>query len=164
MLNTSANSHTMRPGTGNSTARWRGHPNGDLHLPHDNVQLWCKFASVDRIIIKDLLLRGIVGINEDERTNRQDILINVTMWADTAAAATSDDIVDAVNYRTVTKGIISHVEGGQPMLVERLVQEVADICFDADERVAEVEVTVEKPGALRFARSVGITIRRSRSS
>ena len=119
---------------------------------------------MDRIIIKDLLLRGIVGINEDERTNRQDILINVTMWVDTAAAAASDDIVDAVNYRTVTKGIISHVEGGQPMLVERLVQEVADICFDADERVAEVEVTVEKPGALRFARSVGITIRRSRSS
>ena len=119
---------------------------------------------MDRIIIKDLLLRGIVGINEDERTNRQDILINVTMWADTAAAAASDDIVDAVNYRTVTKAIISHVEGGQPMLVERLVQEVADLCFDTDERVTEVEVTVEKPGALRFARSVGITIRRSRSS
>jgi len=119
---------------------------------------------VDRIIIKDLLLRGIVGINEDERTNSQDILINVTMWADTAAAAASDDIVDAVNYRTVTKTIISHVEGGQPMLVERLVQEVADLCFDTDERVTEVEVTVEKPGALRFARSVGITIRRSRSS
>ncbi len=119
---------------------------------------------MDRIIIKDLLLRGIVGINEDERTNRQDILINVTMWADTAAAAASDDIVDAVNYRTVTKAIIAHVEGGQPMLVERLVQEVANICFDADERVTEVEVTVEKPGALRFARSVGITIRRSRSS
>ncbi len=119
---------------------------------------------MDRIIIKDLLLRGIVGINEDERTNRQDILINVTMWADTAAAAASDDIVDAVNYRTVTKAIIAHIEGGQPMLVERLVQEVANICFDADERVTEVEVTVEKPGALRFARSVGITIRRPRSS
>jgi dihydroneopterin aldolase/D-erythro-7,8-dihydroneopterin triphosphate epimerase len=118
---------------------------------------------VDRIIIKDLLLRGIVGINEDERTNRQDILINVVMWADTSPAAGSDDIVDAVNYRTVTKAIITHVEGGQPMLVERLVQEIADICLDADERVAEVEVTVEKPGALRFARSVGITIRRSRS-
>ena len=118
---------------------------------------------MDQIIIKDLLLRGIVGINEDERTNRQDILINVAMWVDTAPAADSDDIVDAVNYRTVTKKIISHVEDGQPMLVERLVQEIADICLDADERVTEVEVTVEKPGALRFARSVGITIRRSRS-
>jgi len=118
---------------------------------------------VDRIIIRDLLVRGIVGINPEERTNRQDILINVTMWVDTVAAARSDDIADAVNYRTVTKAIIAHIEGGDPMLVERLCREIADICLDADERVTEVEVTVEKPGALRFARSVGITIRRSRS-
>ncbi len=118
---------------------------------------------MDRIIIKDLLVRGIVGINAEERTNRQDILINVTMSADTAAAARSDEIADAVNYRTVAKAIIAHVEGGDPMLVERLCQDLADICLDADERVSEVEVTVEKPGAVRFARSVGITIRRSRS-
>ncbi len=119
---------------------------------------------MDRIVIKDLLLRGIVGINPDERTNRQDILINVIMWADTAAAARSDDIADAVNYRTITKAIISHVEGGEPMLVERLVQEIADLCLSADERISDVEATVEKPGALRYARSVGVTIRRSRSS
>ena len=118
---------------------------------------------MDRIVIKDLMLRGIVGINPEERTNRQDVLVNVTMWADTSTAAASDDIEDAVNYRTVTKAIIAHVEGGEPMLVERLVQEIADICLDSDPRVAEVEVSVEKPGALRFARSVGVSIRRSRS-
>ena len=117
---------------------------------------------MDRVLIKDLLLRGIVGINEEERVNRQDILVNVVMWADTSAAAVSDDIADAVNYRTVAKRIIAHVEEGKPMLVERLVQEIADICLAADERVHEVEVTVEKPGALRFARSVGITIHRVR--
>ncbi len=120
-------------------------------------------ASVDRIVIKDLMLRGIVGINPEERTNRQDVLVNVTMWADTSPAAASDDIEDTVNYRTVTKAIIAHVEGGEPMLVERLVSEIADICLDSDPRVAEVEVSVEKPGALRFARSVGVSIRRSRS-
>jgi D-erythro-7,8-dihydroneopterin triphosphate epimerase len=118
---------------------------------------------VDQILIKDLLVRGIVGINPDERTNRQDILVNVTMWADTSAAAASDEIADAVNYRTVTKAIIGHIENGEPMLVERLVQEIADICLGADDRVVEAEVTVEKPGALRFARSVGITIKRSRT-
>lgn len=117
---------------------------------------------MDRIVVRDLVVRGIVGINPSERTNRQDILVNLTMWADTAPAAQSDDIADAVNYRTVTKEIISHIEGGEPMLVERLAQEIADICL-SDERVTEVEVTLEKPGALRFARSVGVTIRRSRS-
>lgn len=117
---------------------------------------------MDRIFIKDLLLRGIVGINPEERRNRQDILINVSMWADIGPASKSDAIEHAVNYRTVTKAIIAHVEQGEPMLVERLVQEIADICLDSDERIAEVEVTVEKPGALRFADSVGISIRRSR--
>jgi dihydroneopterin aldolase/D-erythro-7,8-dihydroneopterin triphosphate epimerase len=48
------------------------------------------------------------------------------------------------------------------MLVERLVTDLTQICFDIDPRVEEVEMTVEKPGALRHARSVGITIRRSR--
>ena len=116
---------------------------------------------MDQIHIKDLVVRGIVGINPDERVNRQDILINITMWADTASAAASDAIEDAVNYKTVTKKIIAHVEQGEPMLVERLVQEIADICLE-DDRVEKAEVTVEKPGALRFARSVGITIIRSR--
>jgi len=117
---------------------------------------------MDRIIIKDLLVRGIVGINPDERVNEQDILINATLWADTRAAAKSDDISDAVNYRTIAKAMIAHVRDGEPYLVERLVAELVDICLQSDERIAEAEVTVEKPGALRFARSVGVTVRRTR--
>ncbi len=116
---------------------------------------------MDRILIKDLLVSGIIGINPDERVNKQDILVNATLWVDTKPAAASDRIDDAVNYRTITKRIIRHTEAGDPMLVERLVQEIADICLE-DERVEGVEVTVEKPGALRFARSVGISITRSR--
>jgi D-erythro-7,8-dihydroneopterin triphosphate epimerase len=117
---------------------------------------------MDRIVIEGLLLRGIVGINPDERTNRQDIRVDVTMWADTRPAAASDDIADAVNYRTVTKRIIEHVEAGEPMLVERLVAEIADLCFEVDERIGKVEVAVRKPGALRFADSVGVIIERQR--
>ena len=119
------------------------------------------FLPMDQIHIKDLVVRGIIGINPDERVNQQDILVNVTLWADTTRAARTDDIDDAVNYKTITKRIIAHIDEGEPMLVERLVQEIADICLE-DERVSQCEVTVEKPGALRFARSVGITIIRSR--
>ena len=120
-------------------------------------------SPMDQIHIKDLVVRGILGINPDERVNRQDILVNITMWADTTAAAASDDIADAVNYKTITKRIVKHIEDGEPMLVERLVQEIADMCLE-DPRVEQAEVSVEKPGALRFARSVGITIVRSRPS
>ena len=117
--------------------------------------------ALDQIFISDLVVRGIIGINPDERVNEQDICINVVMWADTTRAAHTDDIDDAVNYRTVTKQIIAHVAAGEPMLVERLVSEVADICL-ADTRVERVEVSVDKPGALRHARTVGIKIVRSR--
>jgi FolB domain-containing protein len=117
---------------------------------------------MDRIVIEGLLLRGIVGINPDERTNRQDIRVDVTMWADTRSAAASDDIADAVNYRTVAKRIIEHVEGGEPMLVERLVAEIAELCLSVDDRIGKVEVAVRKPGALRFAESVGVIIERQR--
>ena len=120
------------------------------------------YTHLDRVFIKDLLMRGILGINPEERVNRQDIVINVIMWADTRPAARSDAIDDAVNYRTVAKAIIAHVENGNPMLVERLVAEIADICFRTDARIQAVEVSVEKPGALRFARSVGVSILRSR--
>ena len=115
---------------------------------------------LDRIEIKDLLLRCIVGINESERKNKQDVLINIVMWADTRPAAQSDSIEDAVNYRTVTKQIIEHVESSDYFLVERLVERIADICLH-DPRVEKVEVSLEKPGALRFARSVGVTIVRA---
>lgn len=120
-------------------------------------------TKLDKIQIRDLMVRGVLGINPDERKNRQDILINITLWADTRAAANSDSIEDAVNYRTITKSVIAHVEEGAPMLVERLVSEIAKICFDADSRIEAVEVSVEKPTALRFARSVGITIYRTRA-
>jgi dihydroneopterin aldolase/D-erythro-7,8-dihydroneopterin triphosphate epimerase len=117
---------------------------------------------MDQIHIRDLLVRGIVGIKPDERVNRQDILVNAILWADLGPAAGSDDISDAVNYRTITKAMVNHIERGEPMLVERLAAELTDVCFAADPRVAEAEVTVEKPGAIRFAASVGVTIRRKR--
>jgi 2-amino-4-hydroxy-6-hydroxymethyldihydropteridine diphosphokinase len=115
----------------------------------------------DRIQIKDLLLRTIIGINDEERRNRQDVLINITLHADTRAAGASDDIADAVNYRTITKRIIRLVEGSQFFLVEKMAAEIAAICLE-DPRVERATVQVEKPGALRFARSVGVEIDRSR--
>lgn len=118
--------------------------------------------TLDRVHIKDLSVMGIIGINPDERVNEQEILVNATLWVDTRPAGASDDIADAANYRTVTKAMIGHIRNGKPMLVERLVAELAQLVFDLEPKVQEVDLTVEKPGALRFARSVGISIHRSR--
>ena len=114
--------------------------------------------ATDQIHIKDLLLRAIIGINDDERRNKQDVLINITLYADHSAAA-SDDINDTVNYRTITKETVKLVENSQFFLVEKMALEIVKICL-ADLRVARAVVTVEKPGAIRFARSVGVTVDR----
>jgi dihydroneopterin aldolase / 2-amino-4-hydroxy-6-hydroxymethyldihydropteridine diphosphokinase len=116
----------------------------------------------DHIYIKDLLLRTIIGINPEEREKRQDVLINVVLRADTRAAGASDDIEDATNYRTITKRIIRLVEDSAFYLVEKMVAEIAAICLE-DPGVEGVTVRVEKPGALRFARSVGVEIDRTRA-
>jgi dihydroneopterin aldolase/D-erythro-7,8-dihydroneopterin triphosphate epimerase len=115
----------------------------------------------DRIIIKDLFLRTIIGINDGERSNRQDVMINLALDTDTRAAGRSDRIDDAVNYRDITKRVIDLVEGSQYFLVEKMAEEIAAVCL-ADPRVSRAQVTVEKPAALRFARSVGVSIERSR--
>jgi len=117
--------------------------------------------SDDRIEICDLLLRGILGINPEEREKPQDILINLTLFADLRAAGRSDGIDDTINYRTITKRIIAHVESAGRFTVEALATDIAGLCLE-DERVERVQVRVEKPGALRFARSVGVEIERRR--
>ena len=116
----------------------------------------------DRIVIKDLLVRSIVGINENERRKRQDILLNLVMLTDIRASGLSDDIHETVNYRTVAKSIIRTVEASSYFTVEKLATEVARLIL-AENDVTEVTVSVEKPGALRFARSVGVTITRTQS-
>jgi FolB domain-containing protein len=116
---------------------------------------------MDKIVIKDLLLRGIIGINEDERVNKQDILINMILFADTRQAGISDSIKDTVNYKTITKRVIKHVEESSDFLVEKLVNDIARLIV-IEYGVERVVVRVEKPGALRFAQSVGIEIERTR--
>jgi FolB domain-containing protein len=113
----------------------------------------------DRIHIKDLLLRGIIGINDWEREKKQDILLNIVIFGDLYQAGQTDDLEHSINYRTITKEIIKHVEESEPFTVEALATQIAQICLKAT-GVQRVRVRVEKPGALRFARSVGVEIER----
>ncbi len=118
---------------------------------------------LDQIRIEDLLLRCIVGINPDERENKQDVVLNITLFADLTKAAASDDIDDTVNYRTIKNQVIELVESSSFYLVEKLAGEIARVCLRND-LIEAVRVSVEKPGALRFARSVGVEIMRFRES
>jgi FolB domain-containing protein len=116
---------------------------------------------MDKIIIKDLSTRCIIGVNEDERREKQDILIQIILWADLGRAARSDRFEDTVDYRAVKKKVLALVEDSACFLVEALAERIAGICLESA-GVEIVQVTVEKPSALRFARSVGVEIVRKR--
>ena len=116
---------------------------------------------MDKIFIEDLLIRGVIGVSERERANKQDIVVSVIMYADIRKGAETDDIQYCVNYRTVAKAIIAHVETIARYTVEALVNDIASICLDMP-GVEKVEVKVEKPGAVRFSQSVGVQIIREK--
>ncbi len=118
---------------------------------------------MDRVIISDLLVRTIIGVKDDERTNRQDVVINISLAADLFKAGSSDRLEDSVDYRTLNKKIVAMAEKSSFHLVEALAEAVADICLEHP-AVREARVRVEKPGALRFARSVGVEITRQRKT
>ncbi|MCE7734761.1 MAG: dihydroneopterin aldolase [Candidatus Heimdallarchaeota archaeon] len=115
----------------------------------------------DKIIIKDLLLRGIIGINEWERNVKQDILVNIVLTIDLTNAGKTDSVDDTLNYRSLNKELIQLVENSSFYLVEKLATSIADLCL-TNQRVDSVRVRVEKPMALRFAKSVGVEIERGR--
>ena len=116
----------------------------------------------DVIEIRNLRLRTIIGVNDWERRERQDVVIHLRLYVDTRKAGQSDRLEDTLNYRTLTKAVIRLVEESRFYLVEKLAEEIARLCV-VEFQVPEVEVGVEKPGALRFADSVGVWIRRGQT-
>ncbi len=113
----------------------------------------------DKIEIVDLLVRGVIGVNDWERDIEQNIVINLTLFTDLKPAGASDKIDDTVSYRTVAKAVIEHVKNHQPLTLEALAAQLAQLCLGFP-RVWRVRVRAEKPGAVRFARSVGVEIER----
>ena len=116
---------------------------------------------MDKVIIKDLTARGIIGINDWEREKRQEIRINITIYANLTKAGESDQIEDCVNYRTIAKLAQAHAESAARFTVEALAADIAKICLK-EPGVLKVKVRIEKPGAVRFSDSVGVEIKRSR--
>jgi FolB domain-containing protein len=118
---------------------------------------------MDKVFIKDLLIRGVIGISEKERSQPQDIIVNVILYTDITKGGTTDDIEKCVNYRTVTKAIIAHVDKTHRYTVEALATDISAICLE-NPAVSKVRVKVEKPGAVRFSKSVGVEIVRKNNS
>jgi D-erythro-7,8-dihydroneopterin triphosphate epimerase len=116
---------------------------------------------LDVIRIRDLKLSCIVGINEDERVVPQEIVINIAIHADLSKPCATDKIEDTIDYKSVKKAVIAMVKSSSFYLIEKLAEEVAAICL-APALASSVHVTIDKPHALSYARSVCVEITRER--
>lgn len=115
----------------------------------------------DSIFLRDLRIDAIIGIWEWERKIRQTVSIDLEMGADIARAAKTDAIEDTLDYKKVAKRVQQFVSDSGFQLVETLAEKVAEIVLTEFD-VPWVRVRVNKPGAIRGARDVGVSIRRSK--
>jgi D-erythro-7,8-dihydroneopterin triphosphate epimerase len=120
-----------------------------------------KGVPVDRIRIRDLSVRCIIGVDEEERRQKQDVIINIAISTDLRRPGRSDDFAEALDYSALKKEVVALVENSRRRLLEALAEDIAGLCLAAP-AVKAVRVTVDKPGALRFARSVAVEIVRRR--
>ena len=117
---------------------------------------------MDTIFIRDLIVRGIIGVNAWEREQPQDMIINIDLDTHVERAGITDNIADSVDYQSVADRVSAHAIRIGRFTVEALAADVAEIVL-ADSRVDRVGVRIEKPGAVPGSRSVGVQIDRNRN-
>ena len=118
-------------------------------------------AAGDRIHLRDLRVRAIVGIHPWEREKPQDLVINLTLFGDLERAATSDEIGDTVHYGTLARAVVAHAQSAGHRLIETLARELARIALDLG--AERVIVRVDKPWAVEHAAAASVEIERSRA-
>lgn len=116
----------------------------------------------DLVFIKNLSARGIIGIYDWERQEKQEVLINADLYGDLRTAGKTDSIDDTINYHAVAQKILTYIESSHHFTVEALAENLVILCLE-EPNVRGVRIRVEKPGAVPFAASVGIEIERKRS-
>ena len=114
---------------------------------------------MDIIYLNDLRIDTIVGIYDWERRTRQTVILDIEMAADVRAAAASDRIEDTINYKAVAKRLIAFVGESEFRLVETLAERIAAILID-EFRVSWCRLRLNKQGAVRGVRDVGVVIER----
>jgi dihydroneopterin aldolase len=115
--------------------------------------------SKDIVFIEDLRIQTVIGVFDWEREITQTISLDLQMAFDISRAAASDDIVDTLDYKAVSKRLIQFVEGSEYQLVEALAEHCANIVLN-EFPVTWLHLKLSKPGAVRGSSAVGVIIER----
>jgi len=114
---------------------------------------------LDTIFLHGLKVECVIGVWEWERRIKQTVEIDIDMAADIRSAAATDQLEDTLNYKAVAKAVIAHVENSEYQLVETLAESIANILV-AEFKIPWCRVKLDKGGAVRGARAVGVVIER----
>ena len=118
---------------------------------------------MDAIFLNEMRVETIVGIWDWERKTKQIVSIDIEMGADIKKAALTDNIEDTLNYKGVSKRIRKFVEDSDFQLVETMAEKIAEIIL-VEFNVPWVKIRVNKPGAIRGSKDVGVFITRTQES
>ena len=120
-------------------------------------------ATTDKVLIEGLEVRTVIGIYDWEREIRQTVRLDLEMAWDISKAGKSDDIADTLDYKAVSKRLISFVEGSSFGLIEALAEHCARIVID-EFGVHWLRLKMSKPGAVRGSENVAVLIERGHAS
>ena len=118
---------------------------------------------MDRIFLSEMKIETTGGIWEWEKRIKQQVIIDIEMSADIKKAAASDQIEDTLNYKAVAKSVRKLVEESSFQLVETMAEKISELVI-GEHNVSWVRVKVNKPGAIRGSKGVGIIIERGDKS
>lgn len=113
----------------------------------------------DFIDVQDLVVKSVIGVRDEERRAKQELRLQLRLFIDAKRAGASDRIEDTIDYDSVSQRVVQVAEASEFRLLERLAEELARVCVK-EFAVPRVRVTVEKPGAVRHAKSVALTVER----
>ena len=118
--------------------------------------------SGDRIFLRGLTAECVIGFIDWERRVKQTVVVDLELPVDCRQAAVSDDVTDTVDYKKVSKRVLAFIEASEFKLVETLAQRLAMLILE-EFTIEWIRLSINKPGAIRNSRDVGVSIERSRA-
>ena len=119
-------------------------------------------TSGDRIFLHGLTAECIIGFIDWERRVKQTVVLDIELPVDCRHASASDEVADTLDYKKVAKSVLAFVAASEFKLVETLAHRVALLIL-AEFHVEWVRISLNKPGAIRNSRDVGVVIARTRA-
>ncbi|EJK2114945.1 dihydroneopterin aldolase [Vibrio navarrensis] len=118
--------------------------------------------ALDKVFIEQLEVITTIGVYDWEQEIKQKLVLDIEMAHDNRPAGKSDDVRDALDYAQVSEAVLTHIEGGRFLLVERVAEEVAELIMSRF-NVPWIRIRLAKPGAVPQARAVGVVIERGQA-